>query len=141
MKKAIKKEPKDVRYKYFFKKKLKKTLATCQDSSLLMGLFGFRSLDFFRLTFEEIESVRRGIAFWFKRMKIYFRVELCVPICAKPTGMRMGKGKSKINLWVANIKKGSVVIELDSFPSTLLQNKINNGVCRRISANIITIRR
>ena len=141
MKKPLKKFPLKLKYKYFFKKKIKNNLMSIFKLNLKSGRIGLRSLKNFKLTFNELESIRRTIAFKFKSVKLYFRVEFNVPLKSKPSETRMGKGKGKIDKWVCAVRKGSIFIEFDSFPSNYLINKILRMAYQRLSVPIKVVKR
>lgn len=68
-------------------------------------------------------------------MKISFRVALNNPMRSKATGVRMGSGKGKTKFWVCNIKKGSIIVEIDNYPTVDLKNKIISFVKQKLHVN------
>ena len=66
------------------------------------------------LTSRQIEASRRAMTRYVKRVgKIWIRVFPDKPITAKPAETRMGKGKGSVDHWVAVIKPGKVLFEMD----------------------------
>ena len=84
------------------------------------GEFGLQATDHGRLTARQIESARRAITRHVKRGgKIWIRVFPDKPITKKPLEVRMGKGKGSVEYWVAQIKPGSMLYEIQGVPEDL----------------------
>ena len=87
-------------------------------SSISFGSFGLKSLEFSRITSRQIESARIALTRNMKREgKVWIRVFPDKPITAKPAEVRMGKGKGALDHWVAIIKPGTIMFEIDGVPS------------------------
>lgn len=83
-------------------------------TNLDFGSFGLKALEPERITSRQIEATRRVLARMMKRQgRIWIRVFPDVPITKKPLEVRMGKGKGSVELWVARIKPGRVMFEID----------------------------
>jgi large subunit ribosomal protein L16 len=83
-------------------------------SSVSFGEFGLKSISRGRLTARQIESARRTITRHVKRGgKIWIRVFPDKPITKKPLEVRMGKGKGSVEYWVAQIKPGTMLFEIE----------------------------
>jgi large subunit ribosomal protein L16 len=86
-------------------------------TSLNFGSYGIKALEPERITARQIEAARRAITRHMKRAgKLWIRVFPDVPVSKKPTEVRMGKGKGAPELWVARIKPGRVLFELEGVP-------------------------
>ena len=84
------------------------------------GEFGLKSIDRGRLTARQIEAARRTISRHVKRGgKIWIRVFPDKPISRKPLEVRMGSGKGSVEYWVAQIKPGTMLYELDGVSEEL----------------------
>lgn len=82
-------------------------------SSVSFGEFGLKSLSRGRLTARQIESGRRAINRHVKRSgKLWIRIFPDKPITKKPLEVRMGKGKGSVEYWVAQIRPGTMLFEL-----------------------------
>jgi large subunit ribosomal protein L16 len=82
-------------------------------SSVSFGEYGLKSVDRGRLTARQIESARRAITRHVKRTgKLWIRVFPDKPISKKPLEVRMGKGKGSVEYWIAQIKPGSMLYEI-----------------------------
>ena len=83
-------------------------------SEVSFGDFGLMSLSAGRMTDRQIEASRIAISRSVKRSgKIWIRVFPDQPITQKPIGIRMGSGKGNLEFWVALIKPGRVLFEIE----------------------------
>ncbi len=89
-------------------------------NSVSFGEFGLKSVDRGRMTARQIEAARRAMTRHVKRQgKIWIRVFPDKPITKKPLEVRMGKGKGSVEYWVAQIKPGKVLYEMEGVPESL----------------------
>ena len=73
-----------------------------------------------RITARQIEAARRAITRHIKRAgRVWIRIFPDVPVSKKPTEVRMGKGKGTPEFWVARVKPGRIMFELDGVPPEL----------------------
>ena len=83
-------------------------------SELAFGSFGLKAMSPERVTARQIEAARRAVTRHIKRQgKIWIRVFPDVPVTKKPAEVRMGKGKGGVEYWVARVKPGRIMFELD----------------------------
>src|ERR1700688_485720 len=83
-------------------------------TSLNFGGFGLKAMEPERITAREIEAARRAITRHMKRAgRVWIRVFTDVPVSKKPAEVRMVSGKGAPEFWVARIKPGRVLFELD----------------------------
>jgi large subunit ribosomal protein L16 len=67
-----------------------------------------------RITARQIEAARRAINRYIKRGgKIWIRIFPDVPVTKKPLEVRQGKGKGNVEYWVARVKPGRVLYEVE----------------------------
>lgn len=86
-------------------------------TSLNFGSYGIKALRPDRVTARQIEAARRAITRHMKRAgKLWIRVFPDVPVSKKPTEVRMGKGKGTPEFWVARVKPGRILFELEGVP-------------------------
>jgi len=105
-------QPKRTKYRKQFKGK-NRGLAQ-RGSDVSFGEFGLKATTRGRLTARQIEAARRAMTRHVKRGgKIWIRVFPDKPITAKPIEVRMGKGKGNVEYWVAEIKPGKVLYEME----------------------------
>jgi len=83
-------------------------------NSLTFGEFGLKAMEPERVTARQIEAARRAITRHMKRSgRVWIRVFPDVPVSKKPTEVRMGKGKGAPEAWVAVVKPGKVLFEME----------------------------
>ena len=83
-------------------------------SSIAFGKYGLKALEAGWLTDKQIEAARVAVTRFIKRGgKIWVRVFPDKPITKKPAETRMGKGKGPPEGWVAVIKPGRVLYEME----------------------------
>lgn len=86
-------------------------------SSVAFGSFGLKTLESGRITNRQIEAARIAMTRYMKREgKVWIRIFPDKPITAKPLEVRMGKGKGALDHWVASIKPGRILFEMDGVP-------------------------
>jgi len=84
------------------------------------GEFGLKAADRGRLTAREIEAARRAMSRALKRGgKMWIRVFPDKPITQKPLEVRQGKGKGNVEYWVAQIRPGKVLYEVEGVPEEM----------------------
>ena len=78
------------------------------------GEYGLKCATRGRLTARQIEAARRAINRYIKRGgKVWIRIFPDKPITKKPLEVRMGSGKGNVEYWVARIKPGRVLYEVE----------------------------
>ncbi|MDG1720297.1 MAG: 50S ribosomal protein L16 [Bacteroidia bacterium] len=78
------------------------------------GDFGLKSLEPHWITSRQIEAARIALNRYMKREgKVWIRIFPDKPITKKPAEVRMGKGKGSPEYWVAVIKPGTIIFEVD----------------------------
>ena len=83
-------------------------------SSVSFGEYGLKSTERGRLTARQIEAVRRALTRRVKRGgQIWIRVFPDKPITKKPLEVRQGKGKGNVEYWIAQIKPGKMLYEME----------------------------
>ncbi|MBI3813623.1 MAG: 50S ribosomal protein L16 [Nitrospinae bacterium] len=104
--------PKKVKYR---KRQKGRMLGTAfRGSDLSFGSFGLQALNPGRITDRQIEAARIAMTRHIKRGgKIWIRIFPDKPVTKKPAETRMGKGKGAPEQWVAVVKKGRVLFEME----------------------------
>ncbi len=83
-------------------------------STVSFGTFGLKSLDPGFITNRQIESARIAMTRYMKREgTVWIRIFPDKPITAKPQEVRMGKGKGALDHYVAVVKPGRIMFEMD----------------------------
>jgi large subunit ribosomal protein L16 len=86
-------------------------------SAVSFGEYGLQALECGRITSRQIEAARVALTRHVKRGgKVWIRLFPDKPVSKKPAETRMGKGKGAPEYWVAVIKPGRVLYELDGVP-------------------------
>lgn len=103
--------PQKTKYKKQFKGKL--VGKTINGSKIIFGKYAIKTLEETRLTSKQIEATRKIIIRKMKRLgSLWIRIFPNIPVTAKPTENRMGKGKGNVSFWVSKIKKGQILFEI-----------------------------
>ena len=86
-------------------------------ATLAFGQYGLKAVEPERLTARQIEAARRALTRHMKRSgRVWIRVYPDVPVSKKPLEVRMGSGKGAPEFWVARVKPGRVLFEIDGVP-------------------------
>src|SRR5271167_4756029 len=105
-------QPKKTRFRKAFKGRMNGNAKG--GTALNFGSFGLKALEPERVTARQIEAARRAITRQMKRAgRVWIRVFPDLPVSKKPTEVRMGKGKGAPEFWVAKIKPGRIMFEID----------------------------
>jgi large subunit ribosomal protein L16 len=85
--------------------------------NLDFGQYGLKAMEPDRVTARQIEAARRALTRHMKRAgRVWIRVFPDVPVSAKPTEVRLGKGKGAPEYWAARIHPGRIMFEIDGVP-------------------------
>ena len=85
--------------------------------TVAFGSFGLKATTGGRVTNRQIESARIAMTRYMKREgKVWIRIFPDKPITKKPQEVRMGKGKGAVDHWVAAVKPGRILFEIDGVP-------------------------
>lgn len=102
------------RTKYRKTHKTVKTGLAGRGAKVSFGEYGLKAVNGCRITARQIEAARRAVSRHVKRGgKIWIRVFPDKPISTKPLEVRMGSGKGSVEYWVADIKAGVVLYEIE----------------------------
>ncbi|MBC8178758.1 MAG: 50S ribosomal protein L16 [Deltaproteobacteria bacterium] len=83
-------------------------------STLEFGDYGLQALECGLMTAQQIESARIAVTRYVKRGgKVWIRIFPDKPVGKKPAEVRMGKGKATPDSWVAVVKPGRILYELE----------------------------
>lgn len=98
-----------------------KGLAT-RGHRLEFGDFGLKTLESHWITSRQIEAARIALNRYMKREgKVWIRIFPDKPVTKKPAEVRMGKGKGSPEYWVAVIKPGTIMFEVNGVPKEVAQ--------------------
>jgi large subunit ribosomal protein L16 len=99
-----------------FRKQFKGTNGGLAQSGnyVAFGEYGLKATSRARMTARELEAARRAMTRYVKRGgQIWVRVFPDVPITKKPLEVRMGSGKGNVEYYVAKVKPGKVLFEME----------------------------
>lgn len=115
--------PKKVKHRKAFKGRGRGKGKAATLASVDFGSYGLKSLGHGWITSRQIESARRAMIRFIKRGgKIWIRIFPDKPVTAKGAEVPMGAGKGNVSHYVAVVKPGTVMFEIDG---------IEEGVARR----------
>jgi len=124
--------PKKVKFrKWHTGRQNAKKLATAVDTrgvTIAFGSYGLKALAYARLTSNEIEAARKAIAkYATKSGKIWTRVFPDRPFTQKPPEVKLGKGKGEPMGFVAPVKAGRILFEIDGVDDKVAQEALRSA--------------
>lgn len=100
-------------------------------TELNFGTYGLKALQPERITARQIEASRRAITRAMKRMgRVWIRVFPDLPVSSKPAEVRMGSGKGSPEFWVARIKPGRILFEIEGVSSEIAKEALTLGAAK-----------
>jgi len=100
-------------------------------TAVSFGEFGLKAQEPNRVNAREIEAARRAITRHMKRAgRVWIRVFPDVPVTAKPTEVRMGKGKGSVEYWACKVKPGRMMFEIDGVSEELAREALRLGAAK-----------
>ena len=100
-----------------------------------VGAYALQTLDRAWITNIQIEAARVALTRNMKRKgKLWIRIFPDKSVTARPPETRMGKGKGQPEYWVATVRPGNILFELDGIPESLARESL------RLAANKLPIR-
>ena len=122
-------QPKRTKYRKQFKGRIHGLAKGGTD--LNFGSYGLKALEPERITARQIEAARRAITRHIRRQgRLWIRVFPDVPVSKKPTEVRMGKGKGTPEFWVARVKPGRVMFEIDGVTDAVARESLRLGAAK-----------
>src|SRR5437762_11105818 len=122
-------QPKRTKYRKAFKGRI--SGAAKGGFNLDFGSYGLKAMEPDRLTARQIEAARRAITRHMKRAgRVWSRVFPDVPVSKKPAEVRMGSGKGAPEYWVARIKPGRILFEVDGVDTETAREALRLGASK-----------
>jgi large subunit ribosomal protein L16 len=122
-------QPKRTKFRKQFKGRIKG--AAKGGADLNFGSHGLKALEPERVTARQLEASRRAITRAMKRAgRVWIRVFPDVPVSKKPTEVRMGSGKGTPEYWVAKVKPGRILFEIDGVAEDVAQEALTLGAAK-----------
>ncbi|MEF3048476.1 50S ribosomal protein L16 [Pseudotabrizicola sp. L79] len=98
---------------------------------LNFGSFALKATEPERVTARQIEAARRAITRHMKRQgRVWIRIFPDLPVSAKPIEVRMGKGKGSVDRWVAKVKPGRIMFEIDGVSEVIAREALRLGAMK-----------
>ena len=126
-------QPKKVKHRKMFKGRLRgKAL---RGNTLAFGAYGLQAMSTGFITARQIEAARIAMTRHVKRGgKVWIRIFPDKPISKKPAETRMGKGKGNPEAWVAPVKRGRMLYEMEGVDPVIAREAL------RLAAHKLPIR-
>lgn len=113
-------QPKKIRWRKHHKELQRIRGKSERGASLNFGQFGLKALEPGRITARQIEAARIAMTRHIKRQgRIWIRMFPDLPVSKKPAEVRMGSGKGNPEYWVAAVKAGRVLYEMEGVDEEL----------------------
>jgi large subunit ribosomal protein L16 len=125
--------PKRVKYRKVQRGSRKGNASSCD--TLAFGEYGIQSLGRAWITNIQIEACRVSVSRAMKRKgKLWTRIFPHKPYTKKPLEVRQGKGKGPVEGWIAVVRPGTMLFELDGVPESVARDSF------RLAAGKLPIR-
>ena len=119
--------PKKTKYRKFHRGRLKGNAT--KGNAIAFGRYGIQALASSWITSRQIESVRRVIVRHLKRGgKLWIRIFPDKAVTVKPLETRMGSGKGSPEYWVAVVKSGHILFEIDGVSLELAKEAVKLAI-------------
>ncbi len=122
--------PKKVKFRkaFTFRENPKKVGNETRGTKVSFGSFGLKSLEGGRIKSQQLEAARKTIAHSMSKTgKIWIRVFPDHPYTQKPAEVKMGKGKGELQGYVAIVKPGRVLFEVDGVAEDAAREMLRKG--------------
>ena len=115
--------PKIVKHRKWQKGRSLKREIDTRGLKLNFGSYGLQSLESAWITSAQIEAARKALTNFIKREgKIWIRIFPDKPITKKPPEVTMGAGKGAVDHYVAPIKPGRIIFEMDGVSESIARS-------------------
>ena len=122
-------QPKRTKFRKGFKGRIHG--AAKSGTQLNFGEYGLKAMEPERLNAREIEAARRAITREMKRAgRVWIRIFPDVPVSKKPAEVRMGAGKGAPEFWVARVKPGRILFEIDGVDLVTAKEAMRLGAAK-----------
>ena len=112
--------PKKVKHRKWHKGRARGKRVAARKISLAFGSFGLKALTEAWITSRQIEAARRALTRTIKRGgKVWIRIFPDKPVTTKGSEMPMGKGKGAVEHYVAVVRPGTILFEMDGVTADL----------------------
>jgi large subunit ribosomal protein L16 len=122
--------PKKVKYRkwHTMRKNPIKVGSATRGTTIAFGSFGLKALDYARIKSNQIESARKVISRSLgKTGKTWIRIFPDMPYTSKPAEVKLGKGKGDLQGYVAPVKAGTVLFEVDGVEEAIAREALRKA--------------
>ena len=110
-------------------------------STIAFGSFALKALEPVWLTNRQLEAARQSLTRAMKREgNVWIRVFPDKPITRKPLEVRMGKGKGGVEYWVAQIRPGTMLYEIQGVSEELAREAFTLAAAKLPLKTLFTVR-
>jgi large subunit ribosomal protein L16 len=100
-------------------------------TALNFGAYGLKATTPERVTARQIEAARRAMVRHMKRAgRVWIRIFPDLPVTQKPAEVRQGKGKGSVEYWVARVKPGRIMFEIDGVSKDVAKRAFELGAAK-----------
>ena len=100
----------------------------CKGNKISFGDYGLQAQEFAWISNRQIEACRITLSKVMKRAgKVWIRIFPDKPLTLKPAETRMGKGKGNPEKWVAVVKPGRIMFELEGVPEKVAREALRKA--------------
>ena len=119
-------EPKKIKYRRHHRGN-RRGMAT-RGNNVAFGTYGLKALEAGWITARQIEASRIVISRIVRKLgKMWIRIFPDKPVTAKPAETRMGKGKGALEYWVASVKPGRILFEIEGVDRAKAEEAFRNA--------------
>jgi large subunit ribosomal protein L16 len=116
--------PKRIKWRRIHKGRLRGTAS--RGTEVSFGTYGLQAVSAGRLTSRQIEAARIAMTRKMKRgARVWIRIFPHIPVSKKPAETRMGKGKGPLDHWVAKVRPGHILYEIESDNESLVMEALS----------------
>ncbi len=134
-------QPKKIRWRKHHKELQRIRGKSPRGASLNFGQFGLKAMEPGRITARQIEAARITINRHMKRQgRVWIRIFPDLPVSKKPAEVRMGKGKGSPEFWVAAVKAGRILYEMDGVDEELARGALERAASKLPISTKIVVR-
>ncbi|RME86151.1 MAG: 50S ribosomal protein L16 [Zetaproteobacteria bacterium] len=128
-------QPKKIKWRKHHKELRRLRGKAQRGATLAFGSIGLKAMEGGRITARQIEAARIAIARKIKRQgRVWIRIFPDLPVTKKPAEVRMGSGKGSPEYWVAAVKAGRILYEMEGVPEAVAREAL------RLAASKLPIR-
>ncbi|MDQ6982123.1 MAG: 50S ribosomal protein L16 [Mariprofundus sp.] len=124
-------QPKKIKWRKHHKELQRIRGRSERGASLNFGGFGLKAMEPGRITARQIEAARITMTRHIKRQgRVWIRMFPDLPVSMKPAEVRMGKGKGSPEFWVAAVKAGRILYEMDGVDEVLAREALTRAAAK-----------